>query len=414
MTQPADPAAPKNEVPKPGTVSYLDQITKAAAVFGALIATGQAGTSWISGYWTSQAELHKKEKELELSQIKARSDLAESYIKLIIAKETKDADQVMLMGALSELKDHPLQEWAKKRFAERQRNLDAFNRAQLARSEALELKTDTERRLAELVADIQALSAERELRREDVAESNRLQALIRAKQIDLEEARGTLRVVTKVETEIVATSTVQTVTTPASTDAISALERKINVELLMTAFPEQARQNIQADVGFLAAAMKEAQIADSRLAAAIIATIAVEAPLFERFEEPQSKFNTKEQPFDLYESGTRVGALLGNTQPGDGARFKGRGYVGLTGRDNYRRTAARLNTDIVSSPDLAKRPDVAARIICDFFLARLSQITAALDRNDLLVARRLVNGGSRGFDEFSNAYNKVLAKLNRA
>jgi len=318
------------------------------------------------------------------------------------------------MGALSELKDHPLQEWAKKRFAERQRNLDAFNRAQLARSEALELKTDTERRLAELVADIQALSAERELRREDVAESNRLQALIRAKQIDLEEARGTLRVVTKVETEIVATSTVQTVTTPASTDAISALERKINVELLMTAFPEQARQNIQADVGFLAAAMKEAQIADSRLAAAIIATIAVEAPLFERFEEPQSKFNTKEQPFDLYESGTRVGALLGNTQPGDGARFKGRGYVGLTGRDNYRRTAARLNTDIVSSPDLAKRPDVAARIICDFFLARLSQITAALDRNDLLVARRLVNGGSRGFDEFSNAYNKILAKLNRA
>jgi len=413
MTQPADPAAPKNEVPKPGTVSYLDQITKAAAVFGALIATGQAGTSWISGYWTSQAELHKKEKELELSQIKARSDLAESYIKLIIAKETKDADQVMLMGALSELKDHPLQEWAKKRFAERQRNLDAFNRAQLARSEALELKTDTERRLAELVADIQALSAERELRREDVAESNRLQALIRAKQIDLEEARGTLRVVTKVETEIVATSTVQTVTTPASTDAISALERKINVELLMTAFPEQARQNIQADVGFLAAAMKEAQIADSRLAAAIIATIAVEAPLFERFEEPQSKFNTKEQPFDLYESGTRVGALLGNTQPGDGARFKGRGYVGLTGRDNYRRTAARLNTDTVSSPDLAKRPDVAARIICDFFLARLSQITAALDRNDLLVARRLVNGGSRGFDEFSNAYNKILAKLNR-
>ncbi len=67
-------------------------------------------------------------------------------------------------------------------------------------------------------------------------------------------------------------------------------------------------------------------------------------------------FNTR------YGPGTAPGKALGNTQPGDGARFHGRGYVQLTGRTNYRRAGDYLKVDLVTSPEHAKDPDLAYRI----------------------------------------------------
>lgn len=59
----------------------------------------------------------------------------------------------------------------------------------------------------------------------------------------------------------------------------------------------------------------------------------------------------------------QVARRLGNTEPGDGAKFAGRGYVQLTGRDNYAKAGAKLKVDLVANPDLAMRPDLAARIM---------------------------------------------------
>jgi putative chitinase len=63
--------------------------------------------------------------------------------------------------------------------------------------------------------------------------------------------------------------------------------------------------------------------------------------------------------------GTRphVARALGNTMPGDGARFAGRGYVQLTGRTNYDRAAKAVGYPLVGNPDLAMRPDIAAEIL---------------------------------------------------
>jgi predicted chitinase len=294
-----------------------------------------------------------------------------------------------------------------------QRTLDAFNRAQAARSEAFQLKTDAERRQAELLGEIAGLTAERDMAGANTAASNEKQTQIAKKYAELIQVRETLQVATKADTTGIVVSTTSTVEVPAVvTAAVAAIERKVNAAMLTSVFPERARNNIQTDVKYLAAAMKEAQIADARVAAVIIATIAVETPNFEHYEEPQNRFNTKDQPFDLYEKDGPIGKALGNNEPGDGARFRGRGYIGLTGRANYSRMAIRLGVDLVNNPDLAKNPDVASRVVCAYFTDRLARVTDALDRNDLAAIRRVVNGGAHGLDEFVSAYNKVLSKLN--
>lgn len=71
--------------------------------------------------------------------------------------------------------------------------------------------------------------------------------------------------------------------------------------------------------------------------------------------------------FDKYEPGTPIGRRLGNTEPGDGYRFRGRGYVQITGRANYTRMTEVLglgpDADLVIDPDQALRPAIAYRII---------------------------------------------------
>jgi putative chitinase len=90
--------------------------------------------------------------------------------------------------------------------------------------------------------------------------------------------------------------------------------------------------------------------------------------------------------FDKYEPGTKIGKALGNTSKGDGYRYRGRGYVQLTGRANYRKMS------IEDEPDKALEPDIAANILIigclkgTFTGKKLSDYTKFTDM------RRVVNG----------------------
>src|SRR5581483_8728455 len=55
---------------------------------------------------------------------------------------------------------------------------------------------------------------------------------------------------------------------------------------------------------------------------------------------------------------------LGNTHPGDGKRFKGRGLIMITGRANYAAAGKALGLDLVRHPELLAHPHVAARASC--------------------------------------------------
>lgn len=85
---------------------------------------------------------------------------------------------------------------------------------------------------------------------------------------------------------------------------------------------------------------------------------------------------------------------LGNTKPGDGRRYKGRGVIQLTGRANYRRTGQYLGIDLERQPDLAATPYVAYQIAAFYWLDR--NINTDADRDDVIAVTKAINGGTNG------------------
>lgn len=102
-------------------------------------------------------------------------------------------------------------------------------------------------------------------------------------------------------------------------------------------------------------------------------------------------------------------ADLGNTQKGDGRRYKGRGLIQLTGRANYRAIGKKLNLPLEEQPELAAEPVISLKIACEYWKSR--NINAAADRDDLITATRLVNGGLNGLEDRSKYLRKAKQAL---
>ncbi|KQZ92788.1 hypothetical protein ASD64_19265 [Mesorhizobium sp. Root157] len=109
-------------------------------------------------------------------------------------------------------------------------------------------------------------------------------------------------------------------------------------------------------------------------------------------------------------------ATLGNMQPGDGKRFKGRGFVQITGRRNYTDWANRLGVDLVGNPALAARLDHAVTILIDgmmlgTFTGRKLPDYVTGAKRDYVGARRVVNGTDRAklIANHARAFEKALA-----
>ena len=81
---------------------------------------------------------------------------------------------------------------------------------------------------------------------------------------------------------------------------------------------------------------------------------------------------------------------LGNTQPGDGVRFKGRGLIQLTGRANYSRIGRELDLNLVDHPELAETAAVAVDTACLFWSDH--HFNRLADHDDLKAITRKVNG----------------------
>lgn len=103
---------------------------------------------------------------------------------------------------------------------------------------------------------------------------------------------------------------------------------------------------------------------------------------------------------------------LGNTEPGDGVKFKGRGYVQLTGRVNYTKFSKFCNEDCVTDPTLVskKYPLMSAAY---FFDSNKLWAICDLGSSDDVVTKvtKRVNGGTNGLSDRLQRFKKIWAVL---
>lgn len=108
------------------------------------------------------------------------------------------------------------------------------------------------------------------------------------------------------------------------------------------------------------------------------------------------------------QSGYEGRADLGNTQPGDGFKYRGRGLIQVTGRSNYASCAQALGINCIDYPELLELPQYAVASAVWYWTS--NNINAIADTDNIEKVTKAVNGGLNGFSQRSHYYE--LAKQN--
>lgn len=91
------------------------------------------------------------------------------------------------------------------------------------------------------------------------------------------------------------------------------------------------------------------------------------------------------------------GSRMGNVNPGDGWRFRGRGPIQLTGRDMYQTVGRVIGMDLEANPDLVTQPEIGWLAAAGLWLVK--GCNGPADRDDLERVTRLINGGQNGLED---------------
>jgi putative chitinase len=94
---------------------------------------------------------------------------------------------------------------------------------------------------------------------------------------------------------------------------------------------------------------------------------------------------------------------------GDGFRFRGRGYIQITGRDGYANVGREAGLDLVGQPDLAFSPEHALPVACGFW--RWKSVNEVCDTGDFEKVTRRINGGTVGMTDRRAWLDKVRRTL---
>jgi putative chitinase len=96
----------------------------------------------------------------------------------------------------------------------------------------------------------------------------------------------------------------------------------------------------------------------------------------------------------------------GDEASGDGWKYRGRGLIQLTGKDNYAACGNALGVDFVSDPDLVASPDFAALSAGWYWFTR--HVNNYADAKDIVGMTKRVNGGTNGLDDRQMRYAKIM------
>ena len=177
------------------------------------------------------------------------------------------------------------------------------------------------------------------------------------------------------------------------------LELDLHATAAQALFPGAKAAAVSCFLPYVLAALRAAGLGSRNLVLAALGTIRAETSGFVPISEFPSKYNTSPggPPFGLYDG------RLGNRR-GEGALFKGRGFVQLTGRSNYESYGRALGLDLLAQPELANAPEVAALLLALYLQRHRVALEQALAQGNYAAARRLVNGGTHGLDRFSSVF----------
>ncbi len=174
---------------------------------------------------------------------------------------------------------------------------------------------------------------------------------------------------------------------------------------IMPALPAARRDTY---MPFLAEALEEFAIASPARMAAFLAQLAHESGQLRFMEEIWGPTPAQKR----YEPVTTLATTLGNSEIGDGKRFKGRGPIQITGRANYRRYGGLLDVDLEAEPPRAARPELAFRIAGLFWSRNgLNELADEVTAEAFKKITKRINGGLNGLADRERFYAMACLTL---
>jgi putative chitinase len=198
----------------------------------------------------------------------------------------------------------------------------------------------------------------------------------------------------------------------------SAIERRIDEAIVQTftitdaelrqIMPNLPEAKRDVYLPFLVKAMVNCGISTPLSASAFLAQIAHESAELRFMQELWGPTAQQKK----YDPPSNVAKSLGNTQPGDGYRYRGRGPIQITGRANYKKYGDLLGVDLVGNPDLAAQPEYAFQTAGLFW--RMRGLNELADAEDLTTITKRINGGLTGLAERQRYYEVAKKALGLA
>jgi predicted chitinase len=175
----------------------------------------------------------------------------------------------------------------------------------------------------------------------------------------------------------------------------------LTIEQLQQIMPQLPAAKRATFFPFLTAASAEFEIDRPPRMAAFLAQLAHESGQLRFMEEIWGPTEAQRR----YEPPSTLATALGNTEKGDGQRFKGRGPIQLSGRANYRRFGDLLSIDLIADPSRAASPDAAFRVAGLYWSRKgLNELADLVTQDAFKEITRRINGGFNGLADRKRFY----------
>lgn len=193
---------------------------------------------------------------------------------------------------------------------------------------------------------------------------------------------------------------------PSGSDGPAAKpDSSVTLAQLRAICTQAPAKKLESYLPLLNSAMTEATINNRLRKCAFIAQVAHESVEFIYMKE-LGGHDYFMRMYDITGNRPKVAKDLGNTSPGDGAKYPGRGPIQVTGKNNYRECGKALGLDLINHPELLEKPGNAFRGSAWFWKSR--GINQAADIPDFKKVTRIINGGLTHYDERLAYYNRAL------